>query len=163
MPHILRGLTIQASLLLGFILIFGLLLISGYSLLRRMSEVETRAARINMQFTHNEELLFTLRTQILLSAIYRRDALMDTDPGDFQYYVVQLRETRQAVERALAEYEPVVSSPAERENRDPCGSCADSAARLSQPPGGRSSTKVTGPSLISSTAMWAPKRPRSTR
>lgn len=118
MPRALRSLTIQASLLLGFILIFALLLISGYSLLRRMSEVETRAAWTNMQFTHNEELLFTLRTQVLLSAIYRRDALMDTDPGDFQYYIVQLRETRQAVERALAEYEPMASSPAERENRE---------------------------------------------
>jgi len=111
-----QGLTIHAALLLGFVLIFGAWLISSYSLLHRMSEVEEAASEMNARFTRSEELLFTVRTQILLSAIYRRDALLDTDPGDIRYYAAQLDETRRAVDRALGEYVPVVTSPEERED-----------------------------------------------
>lgn len=116
LPKRLEGLPIHAALLLGFVLIFGIWLVSSYSLLRRMSEVDRLAAEMNARFTRSEELLFTVRTQILLSAIYRRDALLDTDPGDIEYYVAQLQATRQVVDRALAEYVPVVTSAQERED-----------------------------------------------
>jgi signal transduction histidine kinase len=116
LPQPLQGLTIHTALLLGFVVIFGVWLVSGYSLMRRMSEVEDRASEMNARFTRSEELLFTVRTQILLSAIYRRDALLDTDPGDLEYYSEQLQATRKVIERALGEYVPVVTSSLEREN-----------------------------------------------
>ncbi len=110
-------LTLRAALFLGFGLIFSLWLISGYLLVQRLAEVEGRASAINARFTQSEESLFTVRTQVLLGAIYRRDALLDTGPDATGYYRDQLLETRRKIEQALERYAPVVDSPAERENR----------------------------------------------
>ncbi len=109
-------LTIRAALFLGFGLIFALWLASGYDLVRRLAEVEGRASAINARFTQSEEALFTVRTQILLGSIYRRDALLDTDPSASEYYRNQLQQTRKDIEQALGRYVPVLDSPAEREN-----------------------------------------------
>lgn len=109
-------LTIRAALFLGFGLIFALWLAFGYDLVRRLGEVERRAAAINARFTQSEEALFTVRTQVLLGAIYRRDALLDTEPDAAEYYRNQLQQTRRNIELAILRYVPVVDSPAEREN-----------------------------------------------
>jgi len=109
-------LTIRAALFLGFGLIFALWLASGYDLVRRLADVEGRASAINARFTQSEEALFTVRTQILLGSIYRRDALLDTDPSASEYYRDQLQQTRHDIEQALRRYVPVLDSPAEREN-----------------------------------------------
>lgn len=108
--------TIRAVLFLGFGLVFGLWLFSGYGLARRLLEVERRAYAINARFTHSEELLFTVRSEILVGSIYLRDALLDTRPDTAGYYRAQLLETRQQIERAFQEYVPLGHSPAERQN-----------------------------------------------
>lgn len=111
----LEGLPLQAAVVLGFILIFGLWVVSGYSLFRRLAELEYRSARLYAQYTRSEESLSRIRTQILLSAIYRRDALLDTEADTAEYYRQQLQASRDAIDAAFKEYVPVVTTPSERQ------------------------------------------------
>ena len=114
--HTLEPLTIRAALFLGFGLIFGLWLISGFDLVRRLAEVESRASAINARFTKSEELLFTVRAQVLLGAVYVRDALLDISFEEANYYRERLQATRAEIDQALQEYVPVMELPVEREN-----------------------------------------------
>ena len=114
--HTLEPLTIRAALFLGFGLIFGLWLISGFDLVRRLAEVESRASAINARFTKSEELLFTVRAQVLLGAVYVRDALLDIGFEEANYYRERLQATRTEIDQALQEYVPVMELPFEREN-----------------------------------------------
>lgn len=112
----MRGLTIRTALFVGFWLIFCIWAISGYSLVRRLGQVETRTAEIRSRFTRSEELLFTLRTNVLLGAVYLRDAVLDTGLREASYYHDRLNETRRNIADALQQYAPVLDSPGEREN-----------------------------------------------
>lgn len=114
--HAFERLTIRAALFLGFGLIFGLWLISGIDLARRLAEVESRASAINARFTQSEELLSTVRAQVLLGAVYVRDALLDIGFEEEKKNRQRLQETRREIDQALQGYRPVVESPVEREN-----------------------------------------------
>ena len=111
-------LTIRATLLAGFGLIFILWLASGYTIARRLAELEFRAAAIRSSVAQSEGSLFTVRTQVLLGAVYLRDALLDPTPEALNHYRDQLVETRKKIEQALEDYTPVIDSPAEREDWD---------------------------------------------
>ncbi len=114
-PRALERLTIRTVLFLGFGLVFALWVVSGYALVRRLREVETQASAIQARFAQSEDSLFTLRAQVLLSAIYLRDTLLDPAAEDPGYYREHLLETRQNIEQALRAYMPQTASPAERE------------------------------------------------
>ena len=116
LSHAFERLTIRVALYLGFGLIFGLWLTSGLDLLRRLAEVESRASAINARFTQNEEYLFTVRHQVLLGAVFVRDALLDIGFEEANYYRQRLQETRREIDEALQGYKPVVASRVEREN-----------------------------------------------
>ena len=68
----LAGLTTRAALVLGFGLTLGLRLFAGYDCTRHMAEVQTEAATINQRYMHAQELLSTVRVQVLLRAVYVR-------------------------------------------------------------------------------------------
>src|SRR5579864_5849879 len=80
------GITIRAALFLGFGLTFGIWMFAGYYFTRRIGEVEGRAAAINARYMQAQDLLSTVRAQVLLGSVYVRDALLDPDPttaGDY--------------------------------------------------------------------------------
>jgi signal transduction histidine kinase len=112
----IAGLSIKTALLLSFGLTFGVWLFAGYHFTRRIGEVEQRAAAINSRYTRGQELLGTVRAQVLLGSVYVRDALLDPDPTTTADYRRRLEETYQAVDQALDEYQPVVAAPADREH-----------------------------------------------
>jgi signal transduction histidine kinase len=111
----LAGLTIKAALVLGFGLTLGLWLFAGYDFTRHMAEVQTQAASINQRYMHAQEVLSTVRTQVLLGSVYVRDALLDPDPRTADDYRGQVRASFHAVDRALQQYVPVIDSRVERE------------------------------------------------
>ena len=82
----LEGLTIKAALLLGFGLTFGIWLFAGYYFTKRIGDVERRAAAINARYMQAQELLSTVRAQVLLGSVYVRDALLDPDPATADDY-----------------------------------------------------------------------------
>jgi signal transduction histidine kinase len=107
--------TIRAALLLGFGLTLGLWLFAGYQLGRRMVEVQNDAAAISARYMHSQELLSTVRAQVLLGSVYVRDALLDPDTRTAAEYRRRLEDTYRSIDVALHEYLPVFDSSAERE------------------------------------------------
>jgi signal transduction histidine kinase len=114
----IEGITIKAALLLGFGLTLGLWVFVGYQFTQRITAVQREAAEINSRYIHAQELLSTVRAQVLLGSVYVRDALLDPDPTTAATYRRQLEETYSAVVDALQQYVPVIDSPAERERVD---------------------------------------------
>lgn len=112
----LTGLTIRAALLLGFALTVGLWLFAGYQFTRRMSDVEEEASAVNVRYMHAQELLSTVRAQVLLGSVYVRDALLD--PNAAAESRRQLFETYNTVDAELQRYVPVLDSPSERDRVD---------------------------------------------
>jgi signal transduction histidine kinase len=112
---LLEGVTIKAALLLGFGLTFGLWLFVGYRFTQRITGVQREAEEINARYIHAQELLSTVRAQVLLGSVYVRDALLDPDPATADSYRRQLQDTYRAIVDALNQYVPVVDSRAERE------------------------------------------------
>src|SRR5688572_23579442 len=110
-----EGLTIKAALLLGFGLTSGLWLFAGYQFTRRMAEVEQEAAALSARYTQAQDLLSTVRAQVLLASVYVRDALLDPNPASAADYRRRLDDTYSAVDRALQQYVPVFDSPGERD------------------------------------------------
>jgi signal transduction histidine kinase len=109
------GLTIRTALLLGFSLTFGVWLFAGYYFTTRITQVEDRAAAINARYMRAQELLSTVRAQVLLESVYVRDALLDPDPFAASVYRRRLAETYLAVDQALEQYVPVLDSSVERQ------------------------------------------------
>jgi signal transduction histidine kinase len=112
----LQRLTIRAALVLAFGLTFGIWLFAGYYFTRRIAEVERQAATINARYMQAQELLSTIRAQVLLGSVYVRDALLDPDPASAEAYRRQVEDTYLAVNQALRQYVAVLDSPAEREH-----------------------------------------------
>lgn len=108
------ALTVRAALLLGFGLTVGIWLFAGYYFTRRITDVESRASAINARYVQAQELLSTVRAQILLGSVYVRDALLDPDPASDVDYRRRLNQSYDTIEHALHQYVPVIDSDAER-------------------------------------------------
>jgi signal transduction histidine kinase len=111
-----EGVTIRAALFLAFGLMLGLWLFSGYYFSTRVSDVEHEATTINSRYMNAQELLSTVRAQVLLASVLVRDALLDPNPGSTGDYRRQLDESFIAVNDALERYVPVLDSTAESEH-----------------------------------------------
>jgi signal transduction histidine kinase len=106
---------IRAALFLGFGLIVGIWLFAGYFFTRRIADVERQAAAINARYMHAQELLSTVRSQVLVGSVYVRDALMDPDAASASDYRRRLEDSYTVVDQALQQYVPVLDSDAERQ------------------------------------------------
>jgi signal transduction histidine kinase len=109
------GLTIKAALFLGFGLTFGIWLFAGYYFTKRIGDVERRSAAINARYMQAQELLSTVRAQVLLGSVFVRDALLDPNPATASDYRRQLETTSGTITQALQQYVPVLDSSAERQ------------------------------------------------
>lgn len=105
-----RRLTIRAVLLLGFGLTLALWVFSGYYLASHVADVRQQSERISRRYMRAQELLSTVRTQVLIAAVYVRDGLLDPDPTATAQYRHQLEEVLRRVDAALDRYEPVLGS-----------------------------------------------------
>jgi signal transduction histidine kinase len=108
-------LSIRTAVFLGFGLIFGLWLFAWTQLSLRLTQAQDRAAVINARYTKAQESLANIRTQVLTASVALRDALLDPDVQNMTRYRGQLEHTYATLDRLLFEYEPVSTSPAERE------------------------------------------------
>jgi signal transduction histidine kinase len=106
--------TFRAALLLGFCLIVGIWVFAGYDSTRRIADVERQAGAINARYMRAQELLSTVRAQVLLGSVFVRDALLDPDTSAAPEYRRQLEASDHAVDEALQQYVPVLDSEIER-------------------------------------------------
>jgi signal transduction histidine kinase len=114
-PAVGRKLTIRAALALGFGATFGLWVFAGYYFTQRMADVQRESAAVNRRYTEAQELLSSIRTQVLLGSLSVRDALLDPDSGTVEVVRRQIEETYAGVDRALQQYVPILDSRAERD------------------------------------------------
>jgi signal transduction histidine kinase len=108
-------LTIKAALLLGFGLTVGLWIVTGLQFTRRLADVQRDATAINRRYMNAQELLSTVRAQLLIGSVYTRDALLDPNPAASDTYRQQLQNTYSAVDAALDGYVPVLDTPVEQD------------------------------------------------
>lgn len=113
-PGVPQAFPIRRALFAGFGMVFALWLVSGFDLVRRLDTLEKGTAATAERSSRAEQLLSTVRVRVLLGSVYVRDALFDTTDEASGYYREQLLQTRDAIDKALNEYVPVLNSPAER-------------------------------------------------
>lgn len=107
---------LRNSLYIGFGLIFSLWLYSTYNLGQRLEELESREIEISDQFAHNGRLLLEIRSEVMLGAIYLREALLEIPPEPEEAYEKHLAEGQKRIEKAFRAYLPVFASPKHQEN-----------------------------------------------
>lgn len=82
---------------------------TGVSLVRRLDSLEQQSAAVAARYTRAQELLTTVRTQVLVASVRVRDGLLNQD----QAFVAECREqilaSNAAIEAALAAYVPVTT------------------------------------------------------
>ena len=106
--------TIRTAVFAGFGLIGGIWLFAGYYFTGRMAELEHRSSAINARYTRAQDLLTTVRGQVLMGSVYVRDALLDPNPSTADEYRRQLEDSYRSADQALNGYVPVVDVPGER-------------------------------------------------
>src|SRR5262245_14400044 len=109
-----RPLSLRRLVLLGFGGVFILWLFSAYALSKEMAQADARSLEIRSGFLRNEQLLSTVRTQVLLGAVILRDTRIDS-PGSLAQAQAQLENMRTSVDRALADYLPRPDSTVEQD------------------------------------------------
>jgi signal transduction histidine kinase len=110
----LERLSIRTALGLGFGLVLGLWLFTGYVLTARIAEIEARTAEITRRYLHAQDVLSAVRQQINASAIVLRDALLD--PKETQdRYRRQLEAGFAGIVSQLDGYEPVMAGVPEEQ------------------------------------------------
>ena len=112
---LLRRLTIQAALFLGFGLVVGLWVYTGYEFTTRIAAIEDESARITARYLEAQERLTRIRSQVLVASVYVRDALLEPAQNLLSRYELQLEETYAGIDAALREYVPVLDTDAERD------------------------------------------------
>ncbi len=100
--------TIKAALLAGFLVIFAVWLASTSYFTERLADSQTRSAGIHERFVRGQELLFAVRSQVLLGSIYIRDALIDAnEPSTAAAAAGEVRALQAQVNQELSQYEAI--------------------------------------------------------
>jgi signal transduction histidine kinase len=109
----LERLTIRAALMIGFGLVLGLWLFTGYTFSGRMVSMEREASDVTSRYMAAQDLLSTVRQQVSTNSIVLRNALLDPSPAAQPSYTVRLEQGFKAIDDALDDYKPVFESPTE--------------------------------------------------
>jgi len=97
--------TIKAALLAGFLVIFTVWLASTSYFTERLAESQARSASMHAKFARGQELLFAVRSQVLLGSIYVRDVLSGADePSSSDTALRELRALQTQVDQELTQY-----------------------------------------------------------
>lgn len=110
--------SIRGVLLVGFGLMLGLWLFAGYQVTQRVRATQESSAAIGARYQQSQELLASVRTQVLVSSVLLRDALLDPDPTRQAEHRADIKEGYNAIDALLKQYVPFVGSAAERERVD---------------------------------------------
>lgn len=118
-PIAMRGplerLSIRAAMAVGVAITLGLWLFTGYTFTRRIGVVEQQASLVAARYTRAQELLATVRTQVLLSSVRVRDAMLNPDSSSVDGYRDQIQAIHAVIINALDDYEPVLGLETEQE------------------------------------------------
>jgi signal transduction histidine kinase len=106
-------LSIRTALAIGFCVTLGLWLYTGYSFTQRMNSVRREASEVASRYTRAQELLGTVRAQVLLTSVRVRDALLNPETRSVAEYREQIDASHRVIIMALTDYEPVMGAVSE--------------------------------------------------
>lgn len=95
---------VRLALVLGFAAVFGLWLAWGYQLLQHLEHIQHNVNDVQESYVRGEQVLVTVRTNVLLGSIYLRDALIDNESSRREYYRSELNRLRDEIEAPLNVY-----------------------------------------------------------
>jgi signal transduction histidine kinase len=100
--------SVRLALAVGFLGTLGLWLYTNYAFTRRIDTVQRDAAQVAARYMSAQELLATVRSQVMMTSVRVRDALLDPTPAAIQDCRDQLAVSSHAISMALADYQPVL-------------------------------------------------------
>src|SRR5688572_1796243 len=103
----LGGLTIKAALGLGFGLTLGVWAFAGWYFTGRVAAIQRDAEAVNTRYIRAQELLSTIRSEVLTVSLAIRDALLEPDRQVFERARPAANATFARIDGGLARYEPV--------------------------------------------------------
>ena len=106
----LERLSIRAALALGFGLLVALWVIAGWSFSSRLTDLETQATAITARYIEAQDALTIVRTQLNVSSIILRDALLDTEPSAQESYEARIARNYDTIIAAIDAYQPVLDT-----------------------------------------------------
>jgi signal transduction histidine kinase len=114
----LERMSVRVALAVGFSVTLGLWLYTGYDFNQRIETVQQDAAAVAARYTRAQELLSTVRAQVLINSVRVRDALLDPDPAAVREHRLQIEAGARIIAMALTDYEPVMASSIEKDQVD---------------------------------------------
>ena len=114
----LEGFSVRAALAIGFAVTLGLWLYTGWEFTERIDRVRSDATDVAGRYNRAQELLSSVRAQVLLCSVRVRDALLAADPQEKRALREQVEAQYRTIVMALADYEPVMGSSDESERID---------------------------------------------
>jgi signal transduction histidine kinase len=114
---LLARLTIRTALGLGFGLSLGLWIFTGYTYTARLAEAEREASDVTDRYLRAQDVLSTVRAQVLLSSVFVRDALMDPELA-LPDHRERLELAHATLDEALRDYAPVIDAASEQAEID---------------------------------------------
>ena len=106
----LERLSIRAALALGFGLLMALWVIAGWSFSARLTDLEAQTTAITARYIDAQDALTTIRTQLNVSSIILRDALLDTRTLAQGSYEDRIAGNYATIIAAIDDYEPVLDT-----------------------------------------------------
>ena len=85
---------------------------TGVSLVQRLDSLERQGGAVAARYTRAQELLTTVRTQVLVASVRVRDALLNHDAAFVAECRAQILSSYEAIDAALAAYVPVTTDDA---------------------------------------------------
>ena len=118
MDRVVERLTIRTVLLAGFGVMLGLWLFAGYQVTQRVRATQRNSSGIGARYQQSQDLLASVRTQVLEASVLLRDALLDTDVSAQAEHRRSIEQAYAAIETRLSQYVPFLDTAAERERLD---------------------------------------------
>ena len=103
----MQGLSIRATVFIGFVLILGLWMLAWSELGRQIGAAQRQAAGINAGYAQAQDTLSNIRTRALMASVAFRDALLDPNPDHTVGYRQQLEQASNDIDALLRRYVPV--------------------------------------------------------
>lgn len=106
--------TLRFALVAGFGLTASLWLLASYMVSQRVSHTRREAEGLSARYLATQDVLSTVRAQVLFASVIVRDALLDPNPRPSAEYLAEVEGTYGGIDAALERYEPVLEGPNER-------------------------------------------------
>jgi signal transduction histidine kinase len=114
-PARIDGLTIKAALLVGFGLMLALWLVAGIEVSRQIEEAQRDEAAVAARYADAQELISSVRSQVLMTSVAVRDALLERDPLVVAGERQKIADAYRSIYGSLERYAPMLDAESERE------------------------------------------------